>query len=393
MTSRERVLAALARKEPDRVPLDLGGTTASTLTLGACRKLHRLLGVAGEHQPEFVSYRAATVLPHDDVFERFSLDVRLVVIGTPCATPERPQPNGEIVDSWGVVWTKPGDGHYIPTRGPLQHLDDPGPADLARIAWPDPNDPGWLSGLRERAASQRAKGNPAVVLGLPVGPVHLGQFLRGFGGWLEDVASRPAFVEALMERILEPWILVATRALREAGDLVDVVMFSDDICTQRGPLVRPEAYRQLIKPVHQRMIGSMKRFGKPVLYHCCGSTVSLLPDFIECGADAINPVQVAAAGMDTRELKRRFGRDIAFWGAIDTQRVLPLGTVAEVRDEVRRRIDDLAPGGGYIMSAVHNVQDDVPPENVVAMLEAGREFGGSYRGDSGISKVSPDCRS
>jgi len=376
VTSRERVLAAIGRREPDRVPLDLGGTTASTLTLGAYRAFRRHLGIADEIAPEFVSYRAATVFPDDEVFARFSLDVRLVVTGTPAASPERPLASGEIVDSWGVTWTKPGDGHYIPTRGPLQHLDDAGPEHLGLVAWPDAADPGWVAGLRERARAQRGKGDPAVVLAFPTGPVHLAQFLRGYSGWLEDVAARPAFAAALMERIVEVWMSIAERALREAGDLIDVAMFSDDICTQRGPLVRPEAYRRLIKPLHRRMIEAIKRHGKPVLYHCCGSTVALIPDFIEMGADALNPVQVAAAGMDTRMLKREFGREIAFWGGIDTQHVLPRGTVAEVREEVRRRIGDLAAGGGYVLAPVHNVQDDVPPENVVAMLEAGREWGG-----------------
>jgi uroporphyrinogen decarboxylase len=369
MTSRERVLAAIARKEPDRVPIDLGGTTTSTITLGAYRALRRYLGLPDEPSPEFMSYRATTVFPADDVFARLPGDVRLVNTGTP--VPERPLPSGEIVDAWGVIWTKPGQGHYIPTRGPLQHLDEPGPEHLGLVAWPDPADPGWVAGLRERACAQRAKGDYAIVVAFPTGPVHLSQFLRGYSGWLEDIVARPAFAGALMERIADLWIGVAERVLQAVGDLVDVAMFADDICTQRGPLVRPEQYRRLIKPLHKRMVDALKRSGKPVLYHCCGSTVALLPDFIEVGADAVNPVQVAAAGMDTKFLKREFGRDIAFWGAIDTQHTLPLGTPADVRDEVRRRIEDLAPGGGYVMAAVHNVQDDVPPENVVAMFEAG----------------------
>ena len=112
------------------------------------------------------------------------------------------------------------------------------------------------------------------------------------------------------------------------------------------------------------------------MLHSCGSIRWALPDLIEIGVDAINPVQVSAVGMDSAELKREFGRDIAFWGGgCDTQRVLNRGTPQQVRDEVRRRIDDLAPGGGFVFCQVHNVQPDVPPENVIAMLEAAAEFG------------------
>jgi uroporphyrinogen decarboxylase len=112
-----------------------------------------------------------------------------------------------------------------------------------------------------------------------------------------------------------------------------------------------------------------------IAYHCCGSVVHLIPDLIEMGVDALNPVQVSAKGMDSRRLKQEFGRDICFWGAIDTMRVLPFGSPAEVRAEVKRRIADLGPGGGYVLSAVHNIQADVSPENICAMYDAAREYG------------------
>ena len=123
------------------------------------------------------------------------------------------------------------------------------------------------------------------------------------------------------------------------------------------------------------MAATVKKFGKPILFHSCGSVSSLIPDLLDVGIDALNPVQVAAANMDTRRLKQEFGRDLTFWGAIDTQHVLPLGTPAEVREEVRHQIDDLGDGGGYVLCPVHNVQPEVPPENLVAMFEAALEYG------------------
>jgi uroporphyrinogen decarboxylase len=137
----------------------------------------------------------------------------------------------------------------------------------------------------------------------------------------------------------------------------------------------PALYRRLIKPTHARMVQAIKKFGKPVLLHSCGSVAAFIPDLVEIGIDALHPVQVTARDMDTARLKKEFGRDITFWGGIDTHRVLPRGTTAEVREEVRKRIADLAPGGGYVLGAVHNIQAEVPVENILAMVEAAKEFG------------------
>jgi uroporphyrinogen decarboxylase len=142
---------------------------------------------------------------------------------------------------------------------------------------------------------------------------------------------------------------------------------------QDGPMMSMDLYRKMIKPYHRRLFGYIKsRTPAKILYHTCGSVAHLIPDIIEMGVDALNPVQVSAKGMDTRALKREFGRDLSFWGAVDTQRVLPFGTPEEVAAEVRRRIGDLGAGGGYVLCAVHNIQADVPPENICAMYDSAR---------------------
>jgi uroporphyrinogen decarboxylase len=199
--------------------------------------------------------------------------------------------------------------------------------------------------------------------------------MRGFGEWLTDLLENPAFSEALMDRIADYWVEVVDRALKEAGDFVDIVCWGDDLGTQHGPQVSPELYRRMVKPRHKRMVEAVKRHGKLVHYHTCGSVVTLLADFIDLGIDVLNPVQVSATGMDTRRLRKEFGHEIAFWGAIDTQDVLPRGTPEDVRNEVKRRLADLATGGGYVLCAVHNIQPDVPPENIEAMYQAALEFG------------------
>ncbi len=138
----------------------------------------------------------------------------------------------------------------------------------------------------------------------------------------------------------------------------------------------PELYREMVKPYQAELFAFVKeRTPAKLYYHSCGSVVQLIDDLIEIGVDALNPIQVTARGMDTAELKRRFGDRIAFWGAIDSQKVLPFGTPDDVRQEVQKRISDLAPGGGYILAGVHNLQPDISPENIIAMYEGGAEFG------------------
>jgi uroporphyrinogen decarboxylase len=309
------------------------------------------------------------VIPDTGILDRFGVDTRPLLLGTADRRPDREISVNAFVDEWGVTWSRPEGGHYINIDGPFYDLDDPGWQDLDRFAWPEPADPGRYRGLRERAQAVHENTDYAVVLNLGVGPVHQCQFVRGYGEWLGDLLMNPVFAEGLLDRVVDIWVDIATRALEEAGEYVDLVMYGDDIGTQKTTLMRPELYRKLIKPRHKRMADAIKLHGKAILYHSCGAVHALIPDLIDVGIDALNPIQVSAAKMDTRRLKREFGRDLTFWGAIDNQRVLPFGTPEGVRQEVKRRIDDLAEGGGYVLCAAHNIQQDVPPQNVVAMYD------------------------
>lgn len=374
MTHRERVLTSLRHQAPDRVPVDLGGTGTSTITEGCYQRLRAHLGITGGGPPEVFSRRASTVIPERAVAGRLGADALPLLSQAPDARAERETGPATLMDEWGVTWRKPEGSHFIPVDGPLMKIDEPQPADLDKVPWPDPADPGRYRGLGERARRLHETTDCAVILNLWLGVVHASQFIRGYAEWLEDLLLRPKFVEALLDRIAGIWVEATTRALQECGDSVDLVQFGDDIGTQRGSLMRPELYRKLVKPAQARLFAAARSTGKPLVFHTCGSVVSLIPDLIETGVDALNPVQVAAAGMDTARLKSEYGRDLSFWGAIDSQRVLPQGSVADVREEVRRRLDHLNHDGGYVLCGVHNLQADVPPENVVAMYEAALEF-------------------
>jgi uroporphyrinogen decarboxylase len=202
--------------------------------------------------------------------------------------------------------------------------------------------------------------------------------LRGWENFYMDLAGEPEFAVKLMSRYLDYKLAVAERALEEVDDNFDIVFcLSDDIGMADRTLVSPQMYRELVKPLQKRLFDFFKeRTEAKRFYHCDGAVYPIIEDFIEVGTEALNPIQVSAAGMgDTKKMKREFGDRLAFWGAIDTYQVLPYGTVDDVRAEVRRRIMDLGPGGGYVLCSVHNIQPEVPPENVVAMYDAACEMG------------------
>jgi uroporphyrinogen decarboxylase len=372
MRPRERVLAAVDRREPDRVPVDVGGTSFSTLIGQAYERLKAELGVQGE--TAYMKQKSRSVRLDEAVARRLGADTRPLLVGSPDGWRDVYLDDGSFRDEFGVVWRRAGDGHYAPLGNPLREA---GLNELAAYPWPDPNNPGRTRGLREEARRLHEEGDYAVVLSLPVGFVHLSQYLRGYEQWLMDIVLNPEFLDALLDGALGWWLALCESVLDEVGPYVDVVALADDVAFHDRPMVDLARYRRLFKPRHERMVRCVKeRSGARVLYHCCGAVRSLVADFVEIGVDALNPVQVSSAGMDTAALKAEFGEHICFWGAIDTQWVLPRGAPQEVRAEVRRRIADLAPGGGYVLAPVHNIQEDVPPDNILAMADAAMEFGG-----------------
>ena len=198
---------------------------------------------------------------------------------------------------------------------------------------------------------------------------------------MTDLALNPALSEAIMDRILELKLVYYRAAIERvlAGGVEHFIACeSDDLGAQRGLLISPEMYRRMVKPRHAHLFSAIKTFSAGRAFvglHCCGAIRELLPDLIESGVEVLNPIQVSAAGMDTRELKRDFGDALVFHGGgVDTQGTLVSGTAQQVRDEVRRRMDDLAPGGGFIFSPVHSIQHDVPFGNFMAMVEAYRRY-------------------
>ena len=378
MTHRERVLAALNYKEPDRVPLDLGQAVGDAIHAMAYRNLLRFLGMT-ERPIGIANKMAQTARVDEDVLERFDIDFRGISVSGPDGFQEKILPNDSYEDEWGVVRTRPPGGYYYdltPNGSPMANIDTI--AGLDEYPWPNPNDPGRVRGLREKAKWLRERTDYAVVLNInSCFFLRCGE-LRGWENFFVDLVGNIPFAEALMHRYLEVKLGIAARALEEAGDLVDVVVVStDDLGTINSTFISPKTFRTLIKPRMKRTFDFYReRTEAKLLLHSDGAVYPFIQDFIEMGVDILNPVQVSAKDMgDTRRLKAEFGDRLTFWGAIDTHRVLPLGTPDDVRTEVKRRIADLGPGGGYVVCSVHNIQPEVPPENVVAMFDAAKTFG------------------
>jgi len=376
--SRERVKAALSHREPDRIPFDLGGSRMTGIHVRAYAGLRAALGLPPvDVRVGDLTQQLAEV--DTDVRDLLGCDVRLV--GPRSAAGYRRELVEEggylsFIDEWGVGRRMPSDGglYYDSFGAPLGGEVDA--AIIAAFPWPDAADPGRYVGMAD-AARQIAEGEGrAVFVGSICGGLSEGLFkMRGFEDGYMDLAAEPERARQLMEKILEIKLAYWDRVLRELGDLVDVVGEADDLGGQDRPLFSPTTYRSLVKPLQRELFSFIHaRTSAKVFLHSCGAIRDLVPDLIEIGVDILNPVQVSAAGMDGAGLKRDFGRDLVFWGGgIDTQRILGAGTPDEVRSEVLRRIADLREGGGFVFAAVHNIQPNVPADNILAMWSALQE--------------------
>jgi uroporphyrinogen decarboxylase len=372
LSHRDRVLAVIDHEAPDRLPIDLGGSPASGINLYAYQRLKRHLGLPGPIRVQ--TERSLLAWPDDAILELFDVDLRLVVAHTAEDSGERGifdeaayAVEAEYTDIWGVVRRRPPGGHYYVVRAPFEK-EDLSLADLDAHAWPAPGKTD-VAGLRREAERLRRETDCALVVHVPGRLFSLGQFMCGFGNWLIQLKVNLEFCEALLDRGLDIQLAMAEETLKAVEGAVDILYLADDYGMQTGPLISPELFRRIFKPRMARLIQFLReRSSARIAFHSCGSVYALIPDFIDVGVELLNPVQVSAADMDTERLRREFGNRLAFWGAVDSQQVLPLGTPADVRAEVARRVQDLGPG--YIPYSVHNIQAEVSPQNILAMFAA-----------------------
>jgi uroporphyrinogen decarboxylase len=379
LTSRERVLAVLNHEIPDRVPIVIGPSNATGITMPAYRKLKQLLGV---ESPEGFLYdwpELGTAKIDETILERLHSDVRGVLDREPASIRERNlgrELGSPYFNSWGVGSVEGDPGTWFPAIHPMAETHSI--ADLESYPWPDMNDPTRVAHVKAEA-QKLVRENKYAIMGTPwlAFPLERAFAMQRMDRFMLSLGWHPDFAKALLAKITELCKTLMGHFLDECGDVIDMIKIGDDLGMQNSLLMSPKMYREILKPFHADYLAFIKsRTTAKVFFHTDGDVFPLIPDFIEMGVDILNPIQTSAGKMsDLEGLKRQFGKNIIFCGGIDTHRVLPFGTPEDVRKEVKRIIDVLGKDGGYMLASVHTVMPDVSPENILAMVDAVDEFG------------------
>ena len=380
ISPRDRVLRALQHKEPDRIPFDLGGNPNAGIHINAFRKLQGLINI---HEEVLVGEEITQqALLTEDILRKLEVDTRRI---DPSASDfrsiKKTRDNNYIsfYDDYGIKWVKPVNGglYYDPRGFPL--ADNFTLGEIKKLPMPGLPDAIEIAELKKKAERIRENGFPVIVSEPTGGFFELACMLRGTSDLLMDMVTVPSLVESLLDKLLDYRLEYWEIMLEGLGGWVDIVTEADDIATQNSLMFSPDVFKKMFLPRYKNLCTHIKKKASNSVYicfHSCGAIRDIIPHYIEAGIDAINPVQVSAFGMDTKALKKDFGDAISFWGGgVDTQYVLPRGSIPEIREEVKKRIDDLSPGGGFIFAPVHNIQPDVPPENIVEMIKTLRDYG------------------
>jgi uroporphyrinogen decarboxylase len=361
----------------------MGGTVLTGINVKAYAALRDYLGLP-PIELTIVDVVQQLAQVDDDVIDRLGVDVRNVAPRSSATyrIEIKDMQGGNYTyfhDEYGIGWRMPKVGglYYDMFDHPLGgHIDE---SNIDRYVLPDPKDPARFAGLREAAERVIEEEQRALIVGnLSAGIFEMYLWTRGFTDGYSDFVGKPARSQKIMHRFMDLQLAYWEKMFDVLGDMIDVVQLADDFAGQNDMLISPSSYRRHLKPLHKELFDFIhSRSSAKIFLHSCGSIRKVIPDLIEIGLDVINPVQVSAAGMNSAELKREYGRDLTFWGGgVDTQRAFNENhTPEEVREDVKRRITDLMPSGGFVFATVHNILHNVPPENIMAMWETLQEYG------------------
>ncbi len=374
ITPRERVLMAIHHEQPDRVPIIIGTSNTTSIKMQTYKKLKDCLGIQAEDRYLYDWPELDTALPDEATLERLSSDARGVLDRFPEEVYQRNRnrpPHTPFVDDWRGGSSEIEPGIWFPNVHPLAEATTL--EEIENYPWPNMDDPTRVAQVRAEARRLHEQTDYAVI-GTPwlLFPFERAHALQGMDKFLLNMSLNPDFAEALLTRIAGLCKTLMGHFLEEAGDTLDIIKIGDDLGTQSSLMISPRMYRSILKPIHADFIQFIKERTKAkVFFHTDGDVFNLIPDFIEIGVDILNPIQTSAGKMSNLvELKKRFGDQLTFCGAVDTQRILPYGTPEDVSAEVRRVSEILGPGGGYMLAPVHTIMNEVPPENILAMVDA-----------------------
>lgn len=379
LTPRERVLATINHEVPDRVPIVMGVSNATGIKMKPYRELKQLIGVEAEDNYIYQWPELGTAEIDEETMKRLRVDVRGVLDVEASEILERNRtrdPHSHYISSWGTGQKEIEPGVWFPGVHPLAKATTI--EEIENYPWPDMSDPTRVAHVKAQA-QQLADENQYAIMATPwlLFPFERAFGLQGMDVFLTNMALYPDFAKALLKNNVELCKTMMGSFLHEIGDNIDIIKIGDDLGTQESLLMSPKMYREILKPIHADLIAYTKeRTNAKVLFHTDGDVQPLIDDFVEIGIDILNPIQTSAGKMaDLEGLKKRFGKKMVFCGGIDTHKVLPHGSPDDVRQEVRRVINALGPDGGFMVSSVHTVMNDVPAENILAMVDAVEEFG------------------
>ena len=381
MNSRERILAAMEGKPVNKIPFDLGSTRVSGITKPAFSTLIKVLNQRG-HSYDFHKYSNSffdtkqQLIEFDkDICDALGVDVRGIMPNLARKNPEPVEKKDYLffTDEWDITYKKPenSDQYYSRESGPLP--EDPSIEDLESMQWPDPVDEKLLAGLESKASSHMKDGYAVIIEGLGAGIYETASRVRGPEQFYQDLVRRPEFARSLLKKVFEIKRDFWKKAGKELGNKVQIVREGDDLAGQENMLISPDIYRDMIKPLHDKLFSEIKNsFPDPiyVFFHSDGAMEEIIPDLVECGIDILNPIQVSAKNISIQKLGSKYGEDLTLWGGgIDTQTELPFESPKKVKSIVEERLEE---GRDYrfVFSAVHNIQGDTPAENLQAMFEA-----------------------
>lgn len=375
MTPRERVIAALNHREPDRVPF------SCKFTYDAYRKVAEYIGFERDGSVKPGS-PWLSVGPTVAFLRELSIDLIFVGLGKGQDTPPFQYGMERYTDEWGVTFRKVKDQDAIHYEFVDHPVADATVEDLEDYPWPDPQDPARVEGLTEMCRRLYHETDLALVGRFNNSIWEQAFYLRGFQRLLLDMAMNPEFPCALMDKLTDIAVSRVEVGMAHCGKYLQVLRLAgDDMGHQYGTLLSPKMFRELVKPRFARLYETARQMldkhnpEAKLMAHTCGDVYPIIPDYIEMGLEVLDPVQPYVAEMERAKLKREFGDRLSFYGGIDIQKVMPYGTPADVKAEVRKAIEALGPGGGYVVAPAHYLQADVPPENVIALRDGVLEYG------------------
>jgi uroporphyrinogen decarboxylase len=371
MTSRERFRKAIHHEQPDRVPVDVGQDFHNGIHEVAYANLLKHLGETDKIRLYDQMQHLAVV--KESVLNRLRADTRYVFANAPASFTLTKSPDGSWADEWGI--RRKTCGYYDEAcQHPLAGCDL---ATARTFRFPDPLDKTRFTGVRDKVRRLRETTDYALIAGSPATLFYLTSELMGFEEYLEKLLTDRIVIETLVDRMLGFWIEFFGPYLDALGDCVEMIWMGDDWGMQQGPIIPPQLFREIFVPRYRQFCSFVKkRAPVKIALHSCGSVAWALDDFAEAGIDVIHPLQGDACSMgDPEMLKRRFGKQLAFYSNLCNQTLLPHGTPEQVCNDVIRKLRALAPGGGYIVSAGHNIQADVPPQNILALFDTAFQHG------------------